>query len=292
MKLSQLKYFQTICKYNNITRASNELHVSQPCLSNAIRELEDELGVTLFYRLSKGLVLTEEGNMLLEHATDILNRVDQMIMDITSSQTDDHEVKLGIPPMIGTLVFPDILQNLRLEYPHTQLSIVERGSTANKSLVLDGELDAAIVSGDEPLPAAFGSIDICTLKIFFYTSIENPIAYMTQLDIEKLPHAPLVLLSEDSFITAFVKDRFKQYNMKPNILLHTNQLHTIQKLVDNNTASTFLFDGILTPNDNIISIPMEDKPETKIRLIWNKTRKQSMGTKNLIRLVQSRSTNQ
>lgn len=292
MKLSQLKYFQTICKYSNITRASNELHVSQPCLSNAIKELEDEFGVTLFYRLSKGLVLTEEGAMLLERATDILDRVDQLVLDMTASQNDNHEIKLGLPPMIGTLIFPDIMQSLRLNYPNTQLSIVEHGSTTNKSLILDGALDAAIVSGDEPLPAVFDSVDICTLKILFYTSIENPIAYMTQLDMEQLAHAPLVLLNEDSFIASFVKQRFKQYNMRPNILLHTNQLHTIQKLVDNNTASTFLFDGILTPNDNIISIPLDDEPDTKIRLIWNKARKQSMGTKNLIRLVQSRSTNQ
>ena len=292
MKLSQLKYFQTICKYSNITRASNELHVSQPCLSNAIKELEDEFGVTLFYRLSKGLVLTEEGAMLLERATDILDRVDQLVLDMTASQNDSHEIKLGLPPMIGTLIFPDIMQSLRLNYPNTQLSIVEHGSTANRSLVLDGALDAAIVSGDEPLPAVFGSVDICTLKIMFYTSIENPIAYMTQLDINKLAHTPLVLLNEDSFIASFVKQRFKQYNMQPNVLLHTNQLHTIQKLVDNNTASTFLFDGILTPSDNIISIPLEDETNIKVRLIWNKSRKQLMGTRNLIRLVQSRSTNQ
>ena len=67
MKLLQLKYFQTICKYNNITRASNELHVSQPSLSNVIRDLEEEFDVTLFQRLSKGLSLTEEGKVLLAH---------------------------------------------------------------------------------------------------------------------------------------------------------------------------------------------------------------------------------
>ena len=73
MKLLQLKYFQTICKYNNITRASNELHVSQPSLSNVIRDLEEEFGVTLFQRLSKGLSLTEEGKVLLATLTKCLH---------------------------------------------------------------------------------------------------------------------------------------------------------------------------------------------------------------------------
>ena len=57
MTLIQLKYFQTICKYNNITRASAELHVSQPSLSNAVKELEREFGVSLFTRRSRGLEL-------------------------------------------------------------------------------------------------------------------------------------------------------------------------------------------------------------------------------------------
>ena len=60
MTLIQLKYFQTICKYNNITRASAELHVSQPSLSNAVKELEREFGVSLFTRRSSGLELTPE----------------------------------------------------------------------------------------------------------------------------------------------------------------------------------------------------------------------------------------
>lgn len=287
MKLSQLKYFQTICKYNNITHASNELHVSQPCLSNAIRELEEEFGVTLFYRLSKGLVLTEEGTLLLDRATDILDRVDLLVSEMAAAKDNNHEIKLGLPPTLGSLLFPDILQSLQLNYPGTLLSVVEHGSVANKPLILDGTLDAAIISGNEPLPSVFGSVDICTLKILFYTSIESPIAYMTQLDFEQLSNTPLVLLGEDCFISSFVMQQFRQHNLQPNILLHTNQLNTIQKLVDNNTAATFLFDGVLKSNENVVSIPLEDDPAIKVRLIWNKNRKQSTGTRNLIRLLQN-----
>ena len=58
MKLFQLRYFQTVCKYSNLTRAAEELHISQPGLSHAIQELEREFGLTLFLRQNKGLVLT------------------------------------------------------------------------------------------------------------------------------------------------------------------------------------------------------------------------------------------
>ena len=66
MKLSQLEYFQTICKHCNLTRAAEELHVSQPSLTHVIHDLEQEFGLTLFLRQNKGLVLTEEGRQFLD----------------------------------------------------------------------------------------------------------------------------------------------------------------------------------------------------------------------------------
>lgn len=72
MKLSQLKYFQVVCKHNNLTRAAEELHISQPGLTHVIQEMEQEFGLTLFLRRNKGLVLTEEGRKFLEEANLLL----------------------------------------------------------------------------------------------------------------------------------------------------------------------------------------------------------------------------
>lgn len=68
MRLTQLKYFQAVCRYQNMTRAAAELHVSQPSLSNAIHELEDEFGMVLFRRKSRGIALTEQGGDLLQRS--------------------------------------------------------------------------------------------------------------------------------------------------------------------------------------------------------------------------------
>ena len=65
MKLLQLKYFLTICEYSNISRAAGKLHVSQPSLTAAMKSLEQEFGITLFHRQSRGLILTEEGEIIL-----------------------------------------------------------------------------------------------------------------------------------------------------------------------------------------------------------------------------------
>lgn len=289
MKLLQLKYFQTICKYNNITRASNELHVSQPSLSNVIRDLEEEFGVTLFQRLSKGLSLTEEGKILLEHTEKVLSCADVLIEEMTRLGKANQEVKLGIPPMISSIVFPGIMKDLQKQYPLTTLTVTEHGSLTNKSMVADAQLDAALVSGGEPFLACLDMIDICDIPIYFYTSIENPIACRSEISFEDLENVPLVLLKKDTWLTSHVLRRFEKIGIKPTVILYTDQLQTIQRLVDNNTAATFLFDGILNTDENMVSLSFQKTPTAKVRLIWNKNQKHSEGLKNLIHLLKSRS---
>ena len=66
MKISQLRYFMTVCRYNNITKAAEELYVSQPAISSSIKDLETEFGVKLFYRQNNKLLLTDEGEYFLD----------------------------------------------------------------------------------------------------------------------------------------------------------------------------------------------------------------------------------
>ena len=92
MKLYSLRCFQVICKHNNITRASEELHVSQPSLSSIINDLENEFGVTLFYRLRKGLKITPEGERLLELSNELTAQADALIYEMKRERKSDVEI--------------------------------------------------------------------------------------------------------------------------------------------------------------------------------------------------------
>ena len=137
MTLIQLKYFQTICKYNNITRASAELHVSQPSLSNAVKELEREFGVSLFTRRSRGLELTPEGRYFLDEADKLLEQAEQLTTNMKHMSTTDRTLTLGLPAMSGSLVFTDLLRTLYARSPSTHIQVMENGSLANRSKIMD-----------------------------------------------------------------------------------------------------------------------------------------------------------
>ena len=288
MKLSQLQYYNVICKYSNITRASEELHVSQPSLSGVINDLENEFGVTLFFRQRNGLKITPEGERLMELSAELTAQADALAAEMKALGKIDNTVKIGIPPMVGYIIFPDIFHLLRVQYPNTKLNITEVGSLNGISQVLDGTLDTALVACNDPLPSTLNQMTICSLRIMYYISIENPLAYMTLLDYDKIKDAPLVLLRENTYINQFVEKAYKKRGYTPNCVLHIDQLYTIRGLLDNNSASTFLYEGVLNPREeNIVAIPLPEDSSIQINLIWHKNHQPSTGLNNLIRLIKN-----
>ena len=286
MKLSQLRSYEVICKHSNITKASEELHISQPSLSGVINDLEREFGVTLFYRQRNGLRITPEGERLLELSRALTGQADELVREMTELGQKKSSVRLGLPPMIGSIVFPSIFRAVKERHPNVDLKISEIGSASGISLVLDGALDAAIISSDGKLPSSIDFINIRDIKILFFCNASEQLDDMAVVDYERIREIPLVLLREDSFESAFVNGEFEKRGIRPNVILHTSQLFTIRNLLDNSSAATFLYEGLLSPSEEkIAAVPLPDSPDIHIRLIWNKNHQQPNGLRDIIRMI-------
>lgn len=106
MKLHQLRYFQEVCRQHSITKAAEELHISQPAVSAAIRELEEEFGLRLFKRSHKKLILTTEGSYFSLEVEELLQKAKQIADDMTRLQKKNTSIRVGLPPMIEALEIP------------------------------------------------------------------------------------------------------------------------------------------------------------------------------------------
>ena len=282
MTLIQLKYFQTICKYNNITRASAELHVSQPSLSNAIRELEREFGVSLFTRRSRGLELTPEGRYFLDEADKLLDQAEQLTIHMKHLATADRTLTLGLPAMSGSLVFTDLLRTLYASSPGTHIQVMENGSMANRSKIMDHTLDAAIITRTEPLPAGIGHVPLRHVNVCLYLSVMHPLAEKDTVTVEDLDQLPLAMLPEDTFLDHCISQYYEAHHLKTNIIVRTNQLATIQQLIATNTTAAFLLDHVLEENHDIVKRTIPGLQPAEIDLIWKSSRYLSPHLKNLI----------
>ncbi|MCD8097829.1 MAG: LysR family transcriptional regulator [Lachnospiraceae bacterium] len=145
MTIIQLQYFNEICKQKNMTKAARALHVSQPSLSNALRSLEEELGVQLFYRVKKRLLLTREGEFFLQESGRILADLDRLYQQMKDLGNKHNLIRIGIPPMIGTLIFPQILIWFKRKYPDIKIEVNEIGSISSRELLMNESLDLAII---------------------------------------------------------------------------------------------------------------------------------------------------
>lgn len=287
MKLSQLKYFQTVCKHNNLTRAAKELHISQPGLTHVIHELEQEFGLTLFLRQNKGLVLTEEGRKFLEEANLLLEQSDYFVSRMKFLGQSNQIIRVGLPPASATLFFPPMMQALHRRSPQTKIDVVEIGSLANQQKILDGELDAALISTNAPVSAAFGCYLLAKTKICLYVASDHPLAGLKTISLREVCTMPLVMLTEESFLTTNTLKTCAQNKLTPDIMLHTNQIAIIGQLVQNGTAGTLLFHGTLPDDAGYRAIPVQEFDDAYIYLIWNQYNPLGMAVKQFIRAAKT-----
>lgn len=276
MKLSQLKYFQVVCKHNNLTRAAEELHISQPGLTHLIQEMEQEFGLTLFLRRNKGLVLTEEGRKFLEEANLLLQQSDYFVSRMKFLGQSNQIIRVGLPPASATLFFPSIMHMLHRQSPQIKIDVVEIGSLTNQQKILDGELDAALISTNAPVSAAFGGYLLARSRICLYVTADHPFAEREQISLREVCSIPLVMPTEESFLTTNTLKTCAQNKLTPNIMLHTNQIAIVSQLVQNGTAGTLLFHGTLPEFDDVY-----------IYLIWNQYNPLSTALKQLIRATKT-----
>ena len=111
MNISQLKYFTAVCEFGTVSAAAEYLHIAQPSLSLAIKELENEFGTVLFTRTHRGMQPTSEGRLLLGMSKDIIERVESAEKIMKDVGHNKKTLKLGVPPMIGSLILPVIYKD-------------------------------------------------------------------------------------------------------------------------------------------------------------------------------------
>ena len=271
MKLYQVLYFITVCNnQNNISRAAEKLHISQPSISNAIRELEEEFGVCLFHRINRKLYITEEGEAFLNMAADLLSRSEEIVSKMQGLGNRKNHIKIGIPPMIGSLLFPTIFQQFTQLYPSIELEAFEDGSLQILKLMEKDALDVAIVILNNTNLEHLYSVNILDTEMVFCTTKDHPLAARPDISFEEIAHEPLILLKPGSYQCYMIENSLKACGIVPRTILHTNQLSTIATFLQKEIASAFLFREIAATIPNTAAIPLKHPIKIHIGMVWKK----------------------
>ena len=270
MNFLQLRYFITVCEFGTVSAAAEYLHIAQPSLSLAIKELENEFGTRLFHRTHKGMVLTAEGELLRSMGRDLLERAEVTEKVMKEVGHNKKTLKLGVPPMIGSLVLPTLYRKFLPQNPDVSLDITECGKEEIVKKLLDDELDIAFMSHKQIPDAELDFFHIDTLEIVCSTSVHNPIAKKSKLSPKDLANVPLVMYKDGFFQSSEIKNWFSTDLINPDILMKTNQLSTLLRFISSDTAVGFLFQKLTETEPEITAIPLDPPITAHICLVWKK----------------------
>ncbi len=270
MKLLQMKYFQTVCRYGSITKAAEELFVSQPTISFCIKELEDEFGVKLFHRRHNRLQLTVEGSYFLDKVNYILQSVDALSSQMKNMGNNRNHVKIAVPAMISTFLFPQIFNAYNEVYPELQLEMLETGSLQARKLVDVNSVDLGITISDSAVEDSYNVVPLVKTELVFCVSKTHPLASCQKISFKQLADQQIILFKADSYQNIFIKRAFSEVGVQPNILLYSSQLYTIKEFLSYGNVGAFLYRQVAEMDDDLVCIPLEQAIFQDIVLIWTK----------------------
>lgn len=195
--LELYKVFYAVAKNKHMTRASEELHISQPAISQSIKKLEEQLGGTLFLRSNKGMELTEEGKMFFEYVKGALELIKNAENDFTSyKDLTKGEIKIGCSTTLTKLLLLDTINEFHKKYPNINFQIEnDLTSTLINDLKL-GKLDFVIFNESDIKEKNLNLEKICEMNQgFIYNSNYYKDDINSFLDLNKYP---LILQKKES----------------------------------------------------------------------------------------------
>ena len=291
MTLVQMEYFLAVCRYENFTKASEALHISQPAISAAMKDLERECGVPLFVRDKNSLRITDEGQVLLGEVTLVMEQYEHLNHIVSDLSLSRKYIRVGLSTLSGNQVYPELLHRYKEKYPEIQVMSVEESTRQQFEMLDKGLLDVIITirprereKGDKDFDAEYGHWPMKQARQVFCVGLENPLAEKTEVTWEEIASQPLVLLNDHFNQSKRIRKDLEQKGLSYQVLHYTNQMYTVERFVEKNVAGGFLPLDVALHNPRIAGLKMEEDPTSTslIELFWKKKHFLFSATKQFI----------
>ncbi len=275
-----------MCRYGSITKAAEELFVSQPTISFCLKELEDEFGVKLFHRRHNRLQLTVEGQFFLDKIDYILQSVDTLTTQMKDMGKNHNHVKIAVPAMISTFLFPQMFNAFTRMYPDVELEMLETGSLQTRKLVDANSVDLGVTILDGFVTDSYNLLPLVTTELVFCVSKTHPLAGREQISFKELADEHIILFKADSYQNIVIKRAFAEAGVEPKISLYSSQLYTIKEFLSYGYAGAFLYRQVAEMDKDLVCIPIDRPIMQDIVLIWSRSGSLYSDSENFIRFAQ------
>jgi LysR family transcriptional regulator, cyn operon transcriptional activator len=259
LEIRHLRYFLAVAEAGSFSRAADRLGVSQPNISQQLRDLEVALRVPLLQRHGKRILLTPAGHIFEEHARSLLHRLEDLLRELTIEPGQMRgSLHLGVVPILNVALMPPLLGMFAPAHPGVSLTVEEISSTEIETAIEEGRMDVGLGFVTRHSPRLCYE-RLCDDEFALIVSERHPWAKRRTLDLAEL-HQQRILQLPDSFVMRRMSDAIcRQHQVRPRIVAEINAIETLLRSLGPLKAAALMPKIALRDTTGLVAIRLKGR---------------------------------
>ncbi|MGV3491131.1 MAG: LysR family transcriptional regulator [Devosia sp.] len=291
--LRQLQYFISVAEEGTVSGAAQSLSISQSAVTDAIKELETDLGVTLFERHRRGLTITHKGHQFYRHAARILAGVSDARRSLGEAEeaAAGGTLQLGVTSLVAGYVLSDLLARYRRAFPNVNVTAIEDNGDYLEHLLIGGELDVAVMVISNLRDRVALQAEIFETSPYrLWLPLGHRLAAADIIAVTDIVSEPLIMLTVDETEENTGK-LLGAFTARPNVAFRTRSVEAVRSLVATGAGIALLPDLVYRPwsleGDRIESRDVSGAlPVVQVGMVWRRGSQLTQAARDFIGLAQ------
>ena len=293
MEIRQIQYFLSIVNTGSFSQAADEHYIGQSSLSKMIIALEKELGVSLFDRSKRKIVLTEAGEVFLEHARKINADYKTMLAEMDGYKSTADYFSIGTIPVLSEYGIIASIAQFRDQYPEIHLNLEEIDGLNILPALDEHRFDVAFTRHNYVDTDHFTSLVISRDKFLVAVSRKNPLAERSSISLRELSNSNFIVFDKVTELNRLIMDECQKAGFEPTIFYSSHQKVSVLGLVGTNIGvaliPSIIYDFHEQPE--VHAIPMEENIECNIVLVYPRNRPLSKAATTFVDFMKDTAAN-
>jgi DNA-binding transcriptional LysR family regulator len=249
MEFRVLRAFVEVVRQGGFSKAAKNIYATQSTVSKAIKQLEEELGVTLIERLKTRNVLTSAGEIVYRRGVKLLAEREDLLKELDELRgLKQGKLRLGISPVGSSTLFAPLFARYRQCYPGIEVELIEHGSDKLAECLRAGDIDFAGTL--LPISEEFDCQPICSENIVALIASNHPLAMKQTISLSELQDTPFILFASGFALHRMILNACHRHGFEPKVVAQSSQIDFMLELVASGLGVTFLPQMIATQRNH------------------------------------------
>jgi DNA-binding transcriptional LysR family regulator len=295
--LKQFRYFMAVSETSSVAAAARMINIAQSAVTKSIQELEDALGVKLFERTARGMVLTQDGHRFQVGARKVIAAVGEAAqLGRGKTETLSGSLTIGVTSLVAGYYLAHLFARFSRSHPSVTITVVEDEPEFLEHLLINGELDLAIMVSNalgEPQALEVEALTRSPNRVWMASGHE--LAGKTELSLQECAAHPLVILEADR-VESVLNALWSRHGLNPPVLLRSSSLEAVRSLVGIGAGIALLPDFLYRPwtldAEHVEARNLRDAtPTIDVGLVWRRGSRNRPQVSEFIGLSREQSRN-